>query len=347
LAAAENALGRLCAPATRGFNPFLIAFPLLRRDAILSSRMEGTITTPEELLLFELGGADAVQNERREDNQEVANYIAAMGYATERLRTLPLNLRFLTEVHEKLLSNVRGGDDRPGEFRRTQNWIGARRGQAITEARYVPPPTERMHECLNDFEKYIHIEESADVSPLLVRLALLHYQFEAIHPFRDGNGRIGRLLIPLILQTTGRMPAPILYISSALEKQKDAYVDLMLSVSQTGDWQAWVEFFLNVLTASAEDAIQRSDRLVDLREKYRRELQGSGVSSRLLQMVDHLFQHPATTISNTAEHLGVSSPGAWNIVRKLVERGVLREMTGKARNKVFVADAIVAITADV
>ena len=305
--------------------------------------MEGTITTPEELLLFELGGSNAVQETRRDDNQEVANYITALNYGVERLKTFPLNLRFLREVHERLMSDVRGKDERPGEFRTTQNWIGTRRGDPVTEARFVPPPVDAMHDCLNRLEQFMNIEDTEDSMPLLVRLALIHYQFESIHPFRDGNGRIGRLLVPLVLQMNGRMPTPLLYVSSHLEQHKDEYVDLMLRVSHTGDWMRWVEFFLHAITASAEDSIQRSTRLIGLREQYRHDLQQRGVSARLLHAVDQLFIQPAMTIAGTAHTLGVSQPGAWNMIQKLLEQGIVQEATGRTRNKVFVARNIIEV----
>lgn len=338
---AENALGRLTGTASRILNPYLIGSPLLRRDAILSSRMEGTITTPEELLLFELGGGDIVSETRRDDNQEVSNYIQAMEYAIDRLETLPLTLRFLREVHERLLTGVRGRDERPGEFRTAQNWIGSRRGAPIADARYVPPPVTAMDDCLRDFERYLHLQSGPSVSPLLVRLALIHYQFEAIHPFRDGNGRIGRLLIPLMLLKEGRMNTAVLYVSSYLEKHKETYVDTMLHVSQTGDWQSWVEFFLTTIAESAEDAIRHANRLVALREDYRGRLQQTGASSRVLAVIDNLFHHPAVTAASVSTLAGVTRAGAGGIIKKLVEHKIVREATGRSRNMVYVAPEII------
>jgi len=267
LSRANHALGELSGVTRPLKNPYLLGSALLRREAILSSRIEGTVTSSEQLVLFE-AGAPIDDRRQRDDAREVFNYVQAMGRGLGRLPKLPVSLRLVRELHEVLLRGVRGDRDRPGHFRDSQNWIG-REGASIHEARFVPPPVKEMNEALDHFEKYLHlephvgqhgtaaIEEDPTLSPLLVRLALIHYQFEAIHPFRDGNGRVGRLLIPLLLISHGRLRAPVLYLSAFFERQRTTYYDLLLGVSQRGTWTEWVDFFLRGV---AESASRRSCR---------------------------------------------------------------------------------------
>lgn len=341
LADAEGAVGRLEGTTAREFNPYLIGSPLLHREAILSSRMEGTITTPERLVLLE---AEKDTKGRRprgdEDTEEVLNYVRAMQHGLGRLEELPVSLRLIKEIHRVLLTGVRGERHEPGEFRRTQNFIRGRRSEEIGDARFVPPPVSEMKTGLGELEKYLHDRSSPD--PALVRLALVHYQFEALHPFRDGNGRVGRLLIPLLMCGWGRLDAPLLYVSAFFERHRQAYVDLLLRVSQKGDWIAWVDFFLRGVRESAKDATDQAVALLDLRQRYHRQCQESRSSASLLRLIDRLFQSPSITIKRASELLDMTHQGAANNIHRLEEMGILREVTGQQRYQVFFADEIVS-----
>lgn len=347
LAAAENAVGRLAGMTAREFNPYLIGSPLLHREAIVSSRMEGTITTPEQLVLLQ---AESKQPGRRaksdDDTQEVLNYVHAMERGLELLADLPVCLRLIKETHRVLLSEVRGERHRPGEFRKHQNFIRGRGDDSIHNARFVPPPPSEMREALERFEEYLNREQTDDSDPLLVQLALTHYQFETIHPFSDGNGRIGRLLIPLLMCNHQRLQAPILYVSAYLEQHREQYQDLMLHVSQTGDWDTWIGFFLEALHESAEEAIQQATDLLDLRQRYHRQFQTSRSSALLIRLIDRLFRVPSITIGEASELLKVTHQGAANNIHKLEDAGILKEVTGQERYKVYVAHEILSIMYD-
>lgn len=347
LAGAENALGRLAGTTAREFNPYLIGSPLLHREAILSSRIEGTITTPERLVLFEAESSEGrVTPQQDNDTQEVLNYVRAMQHGLELLKTLPFCLRLIREVHRVLLTDVRGERERPGEFRHDQNWIRGRIDDDIRNARYVPPPVEEMKEALNNFEVYLNQEQADDRDPLLVQLALIHYQFEAIHPFRDGNGRIGRLMIPLLLCSCGRLDAPILYLSAYFERNRDQYVDSLLAVSQEGRWIPWINFFLRGVQQSANDANRHALGLLDLRQRYHRMFQRGRSSALLIRLIDRLFQTPSISINQAAELLEVTHQAATNNIRKLEEEGVVREVTGRKRNQVYLAGEILSYMYD-
>ena len=345
LAAAERALGRLAGLTQREFNPYLVSSPLLRREAILSSRIEGTITTPEQLVLLEAEERnDGVPSPRADhDTEEVLNYVRAMQHGLARLHRLPVSLTLVREIHRVLMSGVRGERHEPGEFRRSQNFIASGRSNAIEEARFVPPPVPQMNECLSDLEKYLH--DDLDI-PLLVQLAIAHYQFEAIHPFRDGNGRVGRLLIPLVMVARERLDEPLLYLSAFFEKNRDRYVDLLLEVSQKGSWLAWVKFFLGGVADSAEDACRQADAMMALRQEYHRTFQADRSSAKIIRLVDELFQSPSITIKKAARLLDLSHQGAANNVHKLEDAGILREITGGKRNQVFIADRILRFMHD-
>lgn len=345
LAEAESAVGRLGGTTAREFNPYLIGSPLLHREAILSSRMEGTVTTPEQLVLLEAEAETEGRKPRGDDEtHEVLNYVRAMQHALERLEELPVGLRLMREIHRVLLTGVRGERHEPGEFRRTQNFIRGRRSEEIEDARFVPPPVPQMKEGLGALEKYLHDEDP--VAPSLVRLALIHYQFEALHPFRDGNGRVGRLLIPLLMCSWGRLDAPILYISAFFEKNRETYVDLLLRLSQQGDWIGWVNFFLRGVEQSAREATAQALALLDLRQRYHRQCQESRASASLIRLIDRLFQTPSITIKNASALLDMTPQGAANNVHRLEAMGILREVTGQKRYQVFVADEIVTFMYD-
>ena len=337
LARAENALGRLEGLATHEFDSFLIGAPLLNREAIVSSRIEGTIASPEELAIHEAGG---VLPEARRDAEarEVGNYVAAMRHGLARLPEIPLSLRLIRELHGKLLDDVRGGNYSPGEFRTSQNHIG-RPGSTILEARFVPLPVPQMQEALADFEQFLHLDAAADpdLPPLLVRVALVHHQFETIHPFADGNGRVGRLLIPLQLIHEQHLRKPLFYMSTYFERHRDRYYDLLLEVCQSGDYLPWVAFFLEGVAECAGDAVRQAERLLALRGEWRARFGSAGSSALLLQLVDRLFSRPSVTANEIAAAFGVSHLTATRNIQKLVDAGVLAERTGRKRDRVFVA----------
>lgn len=336
LSDASMTIGELRGIGQRLPNPHMLIGPFLRHEAVVSSRIEGTIATEQELLLFE---ASPREQPAKPDVKEVANYVRALEYGLDRLKELPVSLRLIREIHAKLMEGVRGAERRPGEFRDTQNYIG-QPGQSITEARYVPPPVPEMQKTLQEFESFLHTRSEL---PALVQLALIHYQFEAIHPFRDGNGRIGRLLISFLLCERGLLPKPLLYLSAYFERNRDAYVDGLLRVSQKGAWKEWIEFFLRGVAEQSRDAIARSQDLLGLWEEYRQALQTARASALLLQLVDSLFANPAITVPRAKELLKVTYPSAQQKIETLVSAGILREVTGRKRNRVYLAPKILSI----
>lgn len=338
LSEADYALGRLAGAAGRLVNPYLIGQPLLRREAILSSRIEGTFTTPEQLVLLEAGVPTPGEDVRTaEDTREVLNYVRAMEHGLVLLKTIPVSLRLIREVHQVLLDGVRGGQERPGAFRTEQNYIGSR-GAAIDDARFVPPPVPEMLVALDQWERDLH--RRPDPLPLIVRLALAHYQFETIHPFRDGNGRVGRLLIPLLLCEHERLHDPLLYMSAFFDRHRLQYVDLLLRVSTHGDWNAWIAFFLRGVVECAQEGQHLTDDLLALRERYHAAVRSARSSGLLGTLIDDLFRLPTITISRTTELLGVTPAAASSNLRKLQALGIVAEVTGRTRGQVFVAREI-------
>lgn len=336
LSEADRALSELAGTARTLPNPHLLIGPFIRREAVLSSRIEGTQASLSDLLFFEASGA---VDPKAPDAREVANYVKAMEYGLVRLKTFPLSLRFIREVHEQLMDGTRGEHLTPGEFRRSQNWIGPDRC-TLMEATYVPPPVEEMEQALAQFEAYLHAPSTV---PLLIRLAAIHYQFEAIHPFLDGNGRIGRLLMTLLLCKEGALPDPLLYLSAYFERYRDEYYRLLLAVSQAGKWIEWISFFLRGVAEQSRDALARSDRLLQLWQDYRGEFQSARSSALQLRLVDQLFAYPAITTTQAAKLLKVTHRSAQLNIEKLIRKGILKEATGKQRNRVFVAPQIVKI----
>jgi len=336
LSEADRGLSELAGVARTLPNPHLLIGPFVRREAVLSSRIEGTQASLSDLFFFE---AANLRKKEVPDVQEVANYVRALEYGLERVSELPVSLRLIREMHKRLLAGARGEHQTPGEFRRSQNWIGPP-GCTLMDATYVPPPVEEMKQALNVFETYLHTPSRF---PPLIRLAMIHYQFEAIHPFLDGNGRIGRLLITLLLCTQRLLPQPLLYLSAFFERFRDDYYNLLLSVSQKGKWENWIRFFLRAVATQARDAIRRSDRLLALWRDYRIRMQEARASALLLQLVDKLFEYPAITNRRAANRLSITARSAQLNVQKLLNAGILQEATGQQRNRVYIAPEIIRI----
>ena len=318
--------------------PHVVARPFVRKEAALSSQIEGTRTSFETLLSYEAGQLRLFGD--LEDAREVHNYVLALDYGLERLERLPLSMRLIREIHGIMLQGVRGGPMTPGEVRHSQNWIG-RPGATHEQARYVPPPVNEMHQTLSDLERFIH--QDSELPPLL-RIGLVHYQFEAIHPFLDGNGRIGRLLITFLLVVWGLLAQPLLYLSNFIEANRQEYYDRLLAVSQKGEWEAWLLFFLEGVRSQAEDASERIIRLQTLRHKYREQFATDRSREKLGRMVDYLISTPITTISQAQASLNM---GSYTTIQRNIEKlaalGIVREVTGKSRNRIYRADQILKV----
>lgn len=336
LSAADRALSELAGVARTLPNPHILIGPFLRREAVLSSRIEGTQASYSDLLFFE---AARLREKEVPDVREVSNYVKALEYGLARLSTLPISLRLIREMHQRLMMGVRGESQTPGEFRRSQNWIGPA-GGTLSNATYVPPPIEEMDSALDGFEKYLHAPSEM---PALIRLALIHYQFESIHPFLDGNGRVGRLLVTLLLCAEKLLPQPLLYLSAYFERYRDDYYHHLLAVSQKGAWEQWIRYFLKAVAIQAADAIQRIDQLLSLRQSYRTRLQQARASALLLQLVDELFSYPVVTNPAISERMKITPRSSQLNIDKLVQKSILREATGRQRNRVYVATEIVDI----
>lgn len=339
LSKADRALGELSGLATMLPNPNLLIQPLIRREAVLSSRIEGTHASIGDLYAFE--AVQLTLFEFPEDVKEVQNYVLALQYGLDRLSSLPVSLRLMRELHARLLQGVRGEQWTPGEFRRSQNWIGAP-GSTIQTATFVPPSVDEMNQALGELEKFIHHQDNI---PPLIRLAMVHYQFEAIHPFLDGNGRIGRLLNSLLLHDWGLLSQPVLYLSAYFEANRQAYYDYLLAVSQKGAWHDWFIYFLLAVQTQANDSIERIQRLQLLRDEYREQFQQTRSTARLLQVIDWLFTQPIFNISQVSEMLSVSYSVAQRYVTQLEKAGIVEEITGQARNRVYRADEILNVVA--
>jgi len=316
LSEADAALGRLAGAGRLLPDPHLLVNAYITREAVSSSRIEGTQASVTEVF-----DAAVTGEAKRDDIREVRNYVAALQHGVGRLKEgFPLSLRLITEMHGILLHNVRGQERTPGEFRRSQNWIGSPDNRPDT-ARFVPPPVEEMWQALDDWEKYAH--DDSPRLPLLIRCALLHYQFETIHPFLDGNGRLGRLFIVLYLLDRGRLPAPLLYLSGYFDRRKSDYYDRLQSVRERGEVSEWLLFFLDGVAVQSADAVTRAEQLSDLREKYRARLRGT--SGRAPEVIDLLFASPVLTVRHVQDQLAISQPGATNLLRRLTAQGILRE----------------------
>ena len=329
LSAGDRALGRLDGATEVLPNPNLFVAMFARREAVLSSQIEGTQASLVDVLEYE---ADAARKGLRSDVAEVVNHVRAMNHGLERLESLPVSLRLIREIHEELLANVRGGRRSPGEFRRTQNWIG-RPGCTLTEAAFVPPPPHEMMAALGDLEAFLH----ADVDlPALVNVGLVHAQFETIHPFIDGNGRVGRLLITFLLCQRKILRQPLLYLSLYLTRHKPEYYERLMAIRDYGDWEGWLKFFLQGVAEVANQATDTARRILQLREEHRdfvsQHIRGSANGLRLL---DFLYQRPVVSVGLVTRELAVSNPTANKLVNQFNNAGLLVEITGRQRNRLF------------
>ncbi len=335
IAEAERALGNLSGIGSTLPNPHLLIRPFMNKEAVLSSRIEGTQASLSDLFFFEAAGSP---DRDKSDVREVANYVRALEAGLQNVQSIPVSLRLLRDMHRILMLGARGDEVTPGEFRETQNWIGASRH--MEEAIFVPPPVDHMKASLDAFEKYLH---ESQTFPFLVWLAIVHYQFEAIHPFRDGNGRIGRLLLVLLLSVHGALHEPLLYLSAFFERHRSTYYDLLLGVSQRGAWEDWIRFFVRAVEEQSRDAVNRARKLNELLGNYRRQLQAARTSALLLRTVEELFRYPAITVPIVADLLHITFRSAQSIVDKLARAEIVREVTGRSRNRIYFAPAIVAI----
>jgi Fic family protein len=328
---ARGAIGELAGVGGMLPNPHLLIRTFIQREAVSSSRIEGTITRLDQLFLFE---AEPDQVAHPADVEEVRNYVLACEHGLQMIREgNPLSLRVVREVHRVLMEGVRGGSKRPGEFRQCDVRIG-KHAESWDESRFIPPAHTALTPILRDFERFLNVPGNW---PLVVDMALMHYQFETIHPFMDGNGRIGRLLFTLMLCERGVLPQPLLYLSAYLEQHNDEYRDHLLAVSQRGTWGSWIRFLARGVTEQARDAATRARRLLGLWREYQRKVGSLTRAGAAVRLVDLLFSHPFITIPNAGRFLDQTYPAAQNNVEKLVEAGILKERPGTSNPKVFVA----------
>jgi Fic family protein len=340
ISAADRALSELAGVARTLPNPHLLISPFVRREAVLSSRIEGTQASLSDLFFFEASSASGRTADRTtEDVQEVVNYINALEHGLSRLDALPVCTRLFREMHERLMQGVRGSHLTPGELRTSQNWIGPP-GCTLSAASFVPPPVHEMNVALSDLDQFIN---SKSPLPPLVRLALVHYQFEAIHPFLDGNGRIGRLLLTLLFCSENLLPQPLLYLSAYFERYRDEYYQGLLGVSQHGHWDTWITFFLRGIAIQSRDAIRRSSLLLDLQKEFRDKLLAARTTALTQRLMESLFSYPAITMAQAAKRLGSTIRTAQLTVDKLIRNDILQEATGKSRNRIYISPRIIDI----
>jgi Fic family protein len=330
LSRADLSLGRLDGAIQTLPDPDLFVFMYVRKEAVLSSQIEGTQSSLNDLLAAE---AEILSPDAPRDVEEVLNYVGAMNNGLARLETLPVSVRLITELHADLLADVRGGSRTPGEIRRSQNWIGPG-GVLLSNAAFVPPPPEEVPQALSDWERFIHSEKPM---PLLVKIGLAHAQFETIHPFLDGNGRVGRLLITLLLVERQVLRRPVLYLSHFFKRHRQRYYDRLQAIRDNGEWEEWIEFFLTAVAEVAEEAATTAREIVELRERHRSLIVndiGRGAWAGL-QLLERLYSRPIVSVAEVVEITKTSFTAANLLVSRLVSLGVLREITGFTRNRRF------------
>jgi len=329
LSKADRALGRLDGSIRTLPNPDLFIFMYVRKEAVLSSQIEGTQSSLNDLLEVE---AEIFDSERPRDVDEVLNYVRAMNYGLERLNELPLSNRLIREIHSVLLSGVRGGNAQPGEWRKMQNWIGPQ-GCTLQEAAFVPPPPQQLDEILSLFERFLHDESL----PALLQIGMAHAQFETIHPFLDGNGRVGRLLIAFLLYQKEILETPVLYISHYFKKHRQNYYEQLQSVRENGSLEAWLKFFLQGIFEVSQEATETARKIVDLREAHRQLIAEyfGRVAGNAMQVLETLYQKPFIKVQDIKDLTHVTYPAANQLMNKFVAHGLLTEVTGQARNRQF------------
>lgn len=329
LSKADRVLGRLDGSIRTLPNPDLFVFMYVRKEAVLSSQIEGTQSSLNDVLEAE---AAILNPQRPSDVEEVLNYVRAMNHGLERLATLPLSIRLIREIHDVLLSDVRGGNRNPGELRQIQNWIGPA-GCTIKDASFVPPPPQQVQDVLGDLESFLHDESL----PVLIQIGLAHAQFETIHPFLDGNGRVGRLLISFLLYEREILQTPVLYISHYFKRHRQEYYDRLQATRERGDWESWLKFFLEGITEVAKEATDTARGIVDLRETHRQLIveKFGRVAGNGLMVLERLYQKPIIRVQDIAELTGVTFQAANNLMNKFVDQKLLTEITGQARNRQF------------
>ena len=335
LSDADRLIGQLAGEGGRLPNPHVLIRSFVRREAVLSSRIEGTRATLGELLAAEAG---ASVERSPEDLREVANYVKALEQGVKRLNTLPLSLRLMRELHATLMAGVRGQHATPGEFRRSQNWIGPP-GCTLANASYVPPPVEEMTACLGAWERFLHDRSL----PPLAQAALLHYQFEAVHPFLDGNGRIGRLLITLFLVEREILPTPLLYLSAFFEAARRDYYEGLRGVTDRGDWEGWLQYFLNGVARQSEDALGRAAQINQLLTVWRKKAAAETSSKAPLKLVEALGTNPYLTLTSASRQLKVAFTTVQRAAEHLEKLGIVKEVSGQQRNRVYCATALLSI----
>lgn len=332
---AMGALGLLNAKIAQLKNPQLIIAPLQRREALLSSAMEGTFTTSDELALLQAGAEAGA----RADTREVLNYVEALNHSVALMRELPICHRLIKEAHQHLLGGLpqgRGGNKRPGEYKTEQNWIG---GPTPKSARFVPPPPRETLLAMDALELFLNREDAETIPPLL-EAALVHYQFETIHPFADGNGRVGRILIPIILLSRAAIHSPVFYPSASMEGRKDEYIDRMFAVSTAGDWTGWLRFFLKICQDTCRTSVEVIDRIIALQQNYRERAMAAFRSNNVIILIDHLFAAPVVSTPIVMRLLGVTHRAARMTIANLESLGVLEKLPGPSIPDYFVARAI-------
>lgn len=334
LSDADQRVGRLDALATALPDADLFLAMYVRQEALLSSRIEGTECTLDDIIASDLSPSGPTSL----DVGEVVNYVAALGHGIARLATLPLSNRLLREVHEVLLRTGRGSDKTPGEFRRTQNWIG-QPGCTLAEANFVPPPVHVMNEALSDLEKFLHATDL----PVLIVAGLAHAQFETIHPFLDGNGRSGRLLVSLLLHERTTLTKPVLYLSTYLKQHQQSYFRYLTAVREDGDWEGWLTFFLTGVSDAAAHAAATATRIHQIRERDRRRLLDAGGQKHELALLDRLYTQPIVNSAWVERELGVATATANKVLTRIEAAGILRESTGFKRNRLFRYDEYIDV----
>ncbi len=331
LSDADRLIGKLAGEGGRLPNPHILMRPFLQREAVLSSKIEGTQATLGELLAAEAGVA---VDRSPDDLREVGNYVVALEHGILRLKELPLCVRIIRELHEKLMTGVRGQQATPGRFRKIQNWIG-KPGSTLATASFIPPPPDEVETCLAAWEKFLHESEL----PPLVTIALAHYQFEAIHPFLDGNGRVGRLLISLFLIERQILPTPLLYLSAFFEAARRDYYDGLRSVSERGAWNDWLEYFLQGVARMSEDALSRAARINSKLIEWQKKVAGDSTNAPL-RVVELLAANPFITAKGAAEKLGVAFTTAQRAIERLERLGIVKQSGDAKRDRVYCAKAL-------